>query len=151
MKSVMPKKPGHFSRLWQEQKKAAYTDAQKQFWAETVAGARRLSVSRRTPSRVESFEAAVERLGLTDVDLAAQRLRFTVGQLLLYAFAGLLLAYATYVGLNVSLYTGCLIAAASVAAAIQGYVLGFRVWQIKHRSLIRLQDAIRRLDTYLVL
>jgi len=144
-------RPGFWARLWKQQKTAAYSESQRQFTRETVAGVRQAIAMRGVPTRVETFEAAVRRLGLTEDHLRSQFRQFAAVQLALYVVAAVLLVYALWTVLSVSVITGFGITLAAVATAIQAYVIGLRAWQIKNRNLIRLQDAFRRLDTYLVI
>lgn len=144
-------KPGFFRGLWQEQKQAVCGTAHRQFWKETVDGVKRVRGLKRAPTRVESFEAAVARLGLSQQDLADQSRRFKAAQIALYAFAGALLVYSLWMVLNISVPVGIVICISSGATAVNAYLQGFRAWQIDNRNLIRLEDAIRSFGTYFVL
>ena len=152
MTNTIVKKPGFFAKLWKEQKKAAYSDAQRQFWSETVQGYKRvLALKANEPTRIETFDEAVVRLSLSPKDLVAQERRFKVVHLVLYALAGALMVYALHMALNVHLVVGLAVLVSAAGIATQGYLVGFRAWQIQNRNLIRLQDAIRIPGTYLVL
>ena len=105
----------------------------------------------RTPGRRESFEGAVKRLRLTEADLSAQLARFKNVHLALYVLAGALSVYALWLALDGSFIGAVSVALLTCGAAVHGYLAGFRAWQIEHRSLIRLQDALLIPGTYLVL
>lgn len=146
------RKKGLFLRgLFQQQKDMAVSDRQVQFIAEAKASAKTLRHWRVNPTRVESFESAVARQGLTPEFLQAQMQRHKWVHLILYLAAGTLLAYAFWLFLNVGAMPGIVVAISAVGVAVNGYIHAFRAWQIEHRALIRLQDALRIPSTYLVL
>ena len=69
----------------------------------------------------------------------------------MHFIAGSLCLYATWLLLNVGLMAALTAGVVSLGAAVHGYCYGYRAWQIRHRRLRPLADAIRDLDTYLVL
>lgn len=137
--------------FWRGQRQMVFSDRQKEFLADTAAQAGRIFARRVAPTRVESFAEAVARLGLSNADLAVQLRRHKAVHLSLYALAGVLLVYALYLGLNHGAWFGVGALIASAGMAVSGYLHGFRAWQIENRNLIRLQDALRAPQTYLVL
>lgn len=142
-------------------------DAEHKFWEETVgdgslspeveveAEAARLTPAPNVPEGLpmprETFMAVAARLGLTDSDLASRELRLRVAHLAMYALAGFLLVYALWVTLTESHAVGACILTASIATAVQGYLVGLRAWQIQHKMLVPLREALRMPDTYLVI
>lgn len=151
-----PKKPpGFVGRLvgnfWREQKDMVVSKRQKQFLSETMDVVTRLREMRVAPTRVEEFEAAVARQGLTKQALETQFNRYKAVHLALYGISGALVVYALYLALNFNVYFGLGALIAAAGAAINGYLHGYRAWQIKNRNFILLQDAIKNVDTYLVL
>jgi hypothetical protein len=130
----------------------AWGQPQRTFWGETMAGVRRAFGVRVNPQRrVETFDAAVRRLGLTQAQLDEQLSKYKTVHLVLYGVAGALLVYGMHLTLAHGLLVGAGAYVAGLSAAVYGYLHGFRAWQIEHRSLIRLQDALRIPGTYLVL
>lgn len=140
---------GKFAR---EQANQVWGAAHREFWSETASLARAIFGMRLKRSRrIEQFDVAVTRLGLTKADLQAQLGRHKFVHLVMYAFSGALVVYGTYLAQR----HGLLIAAGAYIAAagglVSGYLHGFRAWQIENRNLISLQDALRIPGTYLVL
>lgn len=152
--TATPKKGGLFrwvGGIVAQQREMVFGARHRQVLAETkrtLEGVRKLKVQ---PTRVETFEEAAVRLGWSNELLESQLRRFKSAHLILYAAAGLFLVYATYLGLNVGKLAGTGALIAALGAAVNGYLHGFRAWQIEHRNLIRLQDALRLPATYLVL
>lgn len=135
-----------------QQRELAMSDRQRQFLAETLEVIERVKNLRvKNPTRSDSFEAAVKRQGLTEDFLQKKMQRLKWMHLGLYVFSGALLVYAFWLALNHGLIVALGVLAASLCAAVHGYLHGFRAWQIEHRNLIRLQDALRIPGTYLVL
>lgn len=137
--------------FFRQQKQMAVSERQAQFFSEAkgaVVKARRLRVA---PTRVESFEDAVARQGLSEEFLYSQMQRHKWVHLGLYLVAGALLAYAFWMFLNFSVFMAVGVFSAALAVAVNGYIHGFRAWQIENRNLIRFQDALRIPGTYLVL
>lgn len=134
-----------------QQKAMASSERQQEFFREakeTIERVRNLKVQ---PTRVETFEAAVRRLGLSQEQLREQCERHKRVHLTLYVLGSSLLVYAFWLLLNVGLIQAFGVLVASGAAFVNGYLHGYRAWQIENRNFIRLQDALRVLGTYLVL
>jgi hypothetical protein len=144
------RRPGFFGRLFREQKEQAFNESHKRFLSEIWQQYKDIASLKKKPVVVESFEEAVERNSLTDEFLKEQFLRFRRAQFTIYAIAVLLFVYAVYFSATAGLIWGLGVFVASIGAAINGYLNGFRAWQIKHRNLIRLQDAIWIPGTYWV-
>lgn len=134
-----------------QQKEMAVSERQVVFFNEAKRAVKLAKAMKVAPTRVETFEQAVKRQGLTEDFLRQQMQRQKWVHLALYLVAGILLVYAFWLFMNRGgmLSLGTLVAA--VAVAVNGYIHGFRAWQIENRNLIRLQDAIRIPSTYLVL
>lgn len=110
----------------------------------------RLAAARRK-GRVESFDAARRRLKLSDRELYEQLERFKNAHLAMYVLSSALLIYAVWLGVCNS-YIGALTTFVLAGGGyVHGYLLGFRAWQIEHRSLLPLKAALRKPGTYLVL
>lgn len=103
------------------------------------------------PKRVESFEDAVVRMGLTDKFLAQQLERLKNLHVVMYCLGGLVLVYAFWLAMSSFLLFGAVSAFWGLGILVRGYIYGYRAWQIQNRDLIRLQDAIKIKSTYLVL
>lgn len=115
---------------------------------EAISRVRRMKVA---PTRVDTFEGAVARYGYTVEQLAAQEKRHKYVHWALYTISGALLIYALHLSLAYSVLFGAGAFVLSIATAVNGYIHGFRAWQIQNRNLIRLQDALCIPGTYLVL
>lgn len=137
--------------IWRQQKEMMHSPRQAQFFDELAALMRRVIQLKVQPTRHDNFEEAVTRQGLSEAFLHARMQRHKWIHLLLYVFAGVLLVYGFWMVLNVNRLLGGGVLVVSLCVAINGYLHGFRAWQIEHRNLIRLQDAIRIPGTYLVL
>jgi hypothetical protein len=140
-----------FRGFFRQQKQMAVSERQARFIGEAkdaLANVRRLKVA---PSRVETFEEAVARQGLTEEFLYGQMQRHKWIHLGLYLVAGFLLVYAFWMFMNTSGFMAISVLIAALAVAVNGYIHGFRAWQIENRNLVRLQDALRIPGTYLVL
>jgi hypothetical protein len=140
-----------FRGFFRQQKQMAVSDRQAQFFDEAKAAVAKVRHLKVAPARVETFEEAVARQGLTEEFLYGQMQRHKWVHLGLYLVAGALLVYAFWMFLNSSAFMAVGVLVASFAVAVNGYIHGFRAWQIENRNLIRLQDALRIPGTYLVL
>lgn len=146
------KKPGWFRRLASEQANQVWGPAHRAFWSETMSGVKRAFATRVNENRrVETFEGAVQRLGLTDEFLDDQLCKYKAAHLMLYGLSGLMLVFGTYMGTHYSVISGLAAYIAAGGGFVSGYLHGFRAWQIENRNLIRLEDAVRIRGTYLVL
>lgn len=151
MSGKTTKSPGLFGRFWGQQKKAVYSDASREFTADIAKIVRHVRAHDATPTRVETFQNAIDRFGLTADDLKRRETRFKHLHWGFYSLAFLLVLYALYVALNNSLYVGIVISFSALACLTQGYVYGFRAWQVQNRNLISLPAALRNPDTFLIL
>lgn len=142
---------GWVSKLIADQKRMASSPRRDRLIAETKEALNRVRSLRVAPSRVETFENAVKRQRLSQEHLDQQARRHKSVHLGLYALAGALLVWALYLTLKFNWFYGVGALLAAVSTAINGYIHGFRAWQIEHRNLIKLQDALRIPSTYLVL
>jgi len=104
-----------------------------------------------TPKRVETFEAAVARMSLSEEFLAGQLERLKNLHVIMYCLGGLVMLYAFWLAMSSSFIFGAVSAFWALGILIRGYLYGYRAWQIQNRDLIRLQDAIKIKGTYLVL
>jgi hypothetical protein len=134
-----------------QQKDMAISERQTRFFGEAKRAVDKVRKMRVAPTRVESFEAAVARQGLSEQFLLGQLQRHKWVHLALYLVAGGLFVYAFWMFMNRSAFLAAGVLIASLAIAVNGYLHGFRAWQIENRNLIRLQDALRIPATYLVL
>ena len=121
------------------------------FLNETGQAIRRAAALKLEPTRVETFDEAVQRMGLTEQALESQFKQFRSVHLTLYLFAGALLVYSFWLLLNAGAFSAISVLVASLGSAVYGYIHGFRAWQIQNRRLIRFQDALCEPGTYLVL
>lgn len=156
-------RPGFLAQLgrdWKEHRKKglvrqqadmAISARQVEFFREAKSAVEKVRHMRVAPSRVESFEAAVARQGLSDQFLSEQMQRHKWVHLVLYLVAGSLFVYALWLLMNRGPFLAVGVSLASLAIAVNGYLHGYRAWQIENRNLIRLQDALRIPATYLVL
>jgi Flp pilus assembly protein TadB len=150
------KKKGWFGfrwafNYWADTKKQAYNARQQQFNRDLLQQYKTLATMHKAPRRVTTFEAAMQRSGLSEKDLAKRLRRLKAVHLGLYFFALAVAVYALFLGLNYSVSSGILALLVTLASGVYGYLNGFRAWQLEHRNLIRLQDAVRIPGTYLVL
>jgi len=107
----------------------------------------------------EDFDAAFERLGVKkevitkrcDQILQAKCETLKNLQIAMYCLAIAIFMYSAYLAISGSFFgtLGTFLWACGITA--RGYLYGFRAWQIQHRALIRLQDALKIKSTYLVL
>lgn len=144
-------KKSFFKRLWRQQKEMAYPAHVAELNRDVFRTYQGLFSGKVTPKRVERFEDAVARQGLTDAFLAEQLERLKNLQVVMYCLGGFILLYAIWLALGGSLLYGAVTAFWAFGIAVRGYLYAYRAWQIQHRDLIRLQDAIRIKSTYLVL
>lgn len=149
------KKPGALSRwasgLWTQQREMAYPSHLAGFNKEVFRTYKGLLTGNVAPKRVETFEAAVARQGLTEEFLSSQLERLKNLHVAMYVLGALVLVYAVWLAVSASLLFGGVSAFWAAGMFIRGYLYGFRAWQIQNRDLIRLQDAVRIRSTYLVL
>jgi hypothetical protein len=145
------KELGFVKRFFREQKALVFGGRAKELLGQTGETLRRVKDLKVSPTRIETFEAAVARKRLSPAQLDSQLRRFKNVHLALYAIAGLLMVYALYLALNFNIFFGLGAFVAALGAAVNGYLHGFRAWQIENRNLIKLQDAVRVPATYLVL
>lgn len=141
------RRKGFFAR----QAEVAALGRQTEVLSETKNIIKRALAMRPKPGRVEQFEAAVQRLGLTQEELDAKMNGHMRIQWIFYTVAGALIAYSWWLTLNAGLIPGLTALIASLGPVVSGYMHGFRAWQIQNRNLIKLQDALRIPGTYLVL
>ncbi|MEJ6002704.1 hypothetical protein [Paucibacter soli] len=137
--------------LIRQQRDMAVSERQVEFISETKGLIQRVLALKVAPTRVETFEAAVKRLRLSDEFLEAQMQRHKSIHLALYMVAGALLVYGFWMYLNTGVIAAMAVLVAASGATVNGYLHGYRAWQIENRNLIRLQDAVRMPSTYLVL
>lgn len=149
------RRPGFLRRwvrgVYEQQKTMASSSRRDQVVSEAMAAIKRARSLKVAPTRIETFEEAVARKGYTEEHLNAQMRQHKNIHLALYAVAGVLLVWALHLGLKFNWFFGLGAFLAAASAGVNGYIHGYRAWQIEHRSLIRLQDAIRIPGTYLVL
>jgi hypothetical protein len=120
------------------------------FWSLTFDQVRRVRAMRHAPTRVETFEEACARLKLSNDDLAAQFKQFRLAHWLCYGIGIAIFVYAYWLGLNTGLLPAAGAFLFAIGAMVNGYLYGFRAWQIQIRDLAPLTQAVRRLDSYLV-
>lgn len=101
--------------------------------------------------RRESFEQAVQRLGVKEADLQRLAVSHKRAQWVLYLLAGLLFLYGLHIWLSAASLAAAGVWVASACAAVRGYLCAFRAWQIDNRNLLPLVQALRKPETYLVL
>lgn len=139
--------------FFRQQKDMALSARQRKFLNEAKSATDNITANdaKKSARRVESFADAVTRQNLSEQHLSEQLQRFKNTHLAFYFAAGALLVYALWLVLNTGVLVSLGVLIASICAGVQGYIYGFRAWQIENRNLIRLQDAIRIPETYLVL
>lgn len=151
--STLARLRGVHGGLLAKQRAALFGDVHRATWSAIKAGYASLLLPRGNSRRVvESFEAAVQRQGLTEQDLAQRFAYFRRAQLMMYAGAIALLVYSARLYFNatgVSEFVCTPLAA--LAMVVRGYLFGFRAWQVRIRRLAPLGEAVRDLSTYLVL
>lgn len=137
--------------LIQQQRDMAITPRQAEFFSETQRILKTVRIKSEATRRVDKFEEAVHRQGLTQEHLDSKFRQHKTAHLLMYACSCAILIYSFWLLLNVGWFiaTGALLGA--IAIALNGYLQGFRAWQIQHRNLISLGRALRMADTYLIL
>lgn len=149
------RRPGLLRRwvrgVFESQKAMAASPRRAQVVGETMSAIKRVRNLRVAPRRVETFEQAIARKGYSQERLDAQMRQHKHVHLALYAVAAALVVWALHLGLKFNWFFGMGALMAAVSAGVNGYIHGYRAWQIEHRNLIRLQDAIRIPGTYLVL
>lgn len=151
------KRPGFLSRVFgpgaflREQKELAFGKRHRVVWADAAKEVSRVKNLHKAPRVVETFEEAVVRHNLTQEVLDERYRQFHRAHLALYVIGILLLEYAVYLSFNVGAISATGAFVAAVGAFVNGYLNGFRAWQVSHRNLIQLQDALRIPSTYLLL
>lgn len=161
--SKPPKKPGVIARwgkgIVAEQREQAYPQRLRKFNSgiaesvrDTVKRARETMASMRRPQPpIESFQSWATRQELTAEFIEAQGSRFRVTHLALYLLAGLTFVYSIWLTINAGLIFGLVSVLWSFGIVIQGYIFGFRAWQMLNRRRIRFSDAVFMPETYLVI
>lgn len=148
-------KPGFlrrtFTGFWSQQREMAYPPHVAELNRDVFKAYKTIFGSKIQPKRVETFEAAVKRQGLSEEFLAEQLDRLKNLQVIMYLMGGAILLYAFWLFLYTSVLFGAVTAFWGAGILIRGYLYAYRAWQIANRDLIRLQDAIRIKSTYLVL
>lgn len=141
-----------FARItdFDAQKKAAAPIWMTTFWGDVFA-AYRTALKPHQNVIKESFDESMARLGTTEESLAVSFRSLRLSHWVLYVVSAALCLYFFYLAMNGQILVGLSVLCASVGAAINGYISGFRAWQIRNRRLISLQRAIRIGDTYLVI
>ncbi|WP_137921282.1 hypothetical protein [Hydrogenophaga sp. 2FB] len=149
------KKPGVLKRwasgFWNQQREMAYPTHLAGFNKEVFRTYKGLLSGNVAPKRVETFDAAVARQGLTEEFLSSQLEKLKNLHVAMYVIGAFVLVYAVWLAITSSLLFGGVSAFWAVGIFVRGYLYGFRAWQIQNRDLIRLQDGIRIRGTYLVL
>lgn len=102
-------------------------------------------------ARADEFEASVARFGISQEHLDAKLRHHIRLHHLYYGVGFLALLYGWWFLLNFSLLKSVPCLAVAIGLVINGYLQGFRAWQIQNRQLITLRDALRNPATYLVL
>lgn len=138
-------------KLVADQKRMASSPRRDLVIADTKAAINRARRMKIQPTRIETFEQAVRRKGYTPEFLALQAKKFKNTHLCLYGLAGALLVFGLHLTLKFNAFYGAGAFLMSACIAVNGYLIGFRAWQIDNRKLIKLQDALRIPGTYLVL
>jgi hypothetical protein len=161
--SKPPKKAGVIARWGKgfvaEQREQAYPPRLREFnsgivasMRDTITRARATFASMGKPQApVESFQAWATRHELTAEFIEAQGSRFRTTHLALYLLAGLTFVYSIWLTINAGLIFGLVSVLWSLGIAIQGYIFGFRAWQMLNRRRIRFSDAVFMPETYLVI
>lgn len=108
-------------------------------------------VRARGPAPAPDFEAVVANYKVSEHALNQKRENHQTLQLVLYFFAGLILAYSYYVALGAKPLIAIPSFTTAVSLAVGGYINGYRAWQIKHRRFIPFSAALKIRSTYLVL
>ncbi|MCZ8255005.1 MAG: hypothetical protein O9327_04995 [Polaromonas sp.] len=121
------------------------------FWSSTVDQIRRVRSMRREATRLETFEQACQRLKLDGKQLDEQFKQFRFAHWICYLIGAVVLLWSFWLFLTSGFIpaTGALLFA--VGALVNGYLYGFRAWQIQTRQLAPLTVALKRLDSYLVI
>lgn len=161
--SQTPKKPGAIARwgkgIVAEQREQAYPARLREFNSGVMESSRHtlrraweaLSGIRRPSPPVESFQNWAIRLELTAEFIEQQGARFRTTHLALYLLAGLTFVYSIWLTVNAGLTFGLVSLLWSFGIAVQGYIYGFRAWQMLNRRRIRFVDAVFMPETYLVI
>lgn len=136
---------------FRQQISMAGSSRRAEFWAVTIEQIRRVAATRREPTRVESFEDACQRLKLSPADLQTQFKQFRLAHWLCYLIGAAILLWSFWLSLNSGWIPAFGALLFSGGAMLNGYLYGFRAWQIQIRELAPLSKAIRRLDSYLVI
>ena len=142
-----------FARItdFDAQKKAAAPIWIRTFWSDVFAAYRTALKPNQNAVIKESFDESMARLGTTEESLVVSFRSLRLSHWVLYVVSAALCLYFFYLAMNGQVLVGLSVLCASVGAAVNGYISGFRAWQIRNRRLISLQRAIRIADTYLVI
>ena len=122
-----------------------------EFWSATFDQIRRVRDMRRAPTRIETFEQACQRLKLSPQDLEAQFQQFRLAHWLCYGIGACILLWSFWLYLSSSWIPALGASLFAFGAMVNGYLYGFRAWQIQVRELAPLTKALKRLDSYLVI
>lgn len=101
--------------------------------------------------QVEQFSVWQQRNGLSNEFLQKQGESFRITQFFMYPLGFLVMLYGLWLGLTVAWWMGVGVAIWGAGAVVQGYIAGFRAWQLLNRRRVDIRDAIWMPETYLVL
>lgn len=99
----------------------------------------------------ETFDSLARRKRYTEEQLHHALATYLRVHWSMYSAAGLALVYALWLALNVGVLPAAVTCLVACCAAVHGYLYGYRAWQLRNRKLRTLTDAMRDIDTYLVI
>lgn len=153
------------NRLWRKARSPVLAAIRQDIWgpahqailddtrrAVRRAWERRRAVQAQGPAQpAETFDSLVHRKHWTEAELQSALAAYLRVHWCMYVLAGVFIVNAAWLALNVGPLPTAAALIAAGGAAVHGYLYGYRAWQIRNRKLRTLGDAVRDIDTYLVI
>ena len=157
--------PSALSHLWRKARSPLLSAIRQDVWGPAhqailddmlrivrVVRERRRAAKSRTPvALTDTFDSLARRKRYTEEQLRHALTTYLRVHWSMYSAAGLALVYALWLALNVGVLPAAVTCLVACGAAVHGYLYGYRAWQIRNRKLRTLADAMRDIDTYLVI
>lgn len=145
-KARMPLGPAIRQDVWGGAHRTLYEETRR------VIGALREQRASVPEQLTETFESLVRRNGYTEEQLHRALTVYLRVHWAMYLLTGSGIVYAAWLALvDAAPLSAAVTILVAVGAAIHGYAYGFRAWQLRNRQLRSLHDAVRDIDTYLVI
>jgi len=99
----------------------------------------------------EDFDAMARRYGYTNEMLKRALVHCLRMHWAMYVIACAAFLYSYWLLLNSTWVSASATLAFAIGAFVHGYLYAYRAWQLRNRRLLRLRNALRDINTYLIL